>query len=118
MPTQEQMKAIAIRTALATGSDKFIYGAPFNGKQALMDMANFAVVEYFTKDMAMEATKSLFAGMSDDMKEQIVRVALDVGQDMLMQRFGNNRSRPLMEAVVMFALAEFGEDQITSRKLI
>lgn len=115
MPTRKQVQTVMLKTALAQGSDKFIYGKELSMKPALLDSANIAVTEYITRDKVMQLTENMFQGMDYEQKKLVVDIVLDVLQDRVVQMWAGGRSRSWMESFVTFGLTEFVGSQVSSR---
>lgn len=115
MVSVPQAKKIVEQTVILNAVDRYAYNVPFDNSQMLMDALNFTVSEYFTRDAALTYTSNLFQGMDNDMRVKLVTIMLNFTQDQLMQRFGKNRYRSYVEALVGFTVAEYGQEFLRNR---
>ena len=112
MPTVEQAKKISVRTILVNGTDKLAYKSAFNVKQMTYDALNLSVVEYVTNPYLTKMTASYAESVDLSTRDILMRIALDVAQDMALQKFVGSRQRSLMESVVSFAVSEVAASKI------
>lgn len=115
MPTQRQMKSIALHAALLNGKENIMGSMPLDARQVGMDMGNFALTEYMTREKVLEMTGNMMQGVSPEMKRLVVDTALGIAQDMVIQRFVGGRQRSLTDSVIGFTLSNYAGDQLTSR---
>lgn len=113
MPSIPQAKKIAVKTAIVTLADQQLYSRQYNQNQAMMDALNLTVTEYITLAQVYPRVESFLLSLPENQRLSVVSILLGVGQDYLMQRYGNNRARPLMHSFIDFGLAEMvGEEAV------
>jgi len=115
MPTPEQMKGIALRTAGVVAVDKFGFNAGVNMKQAGFDAVNLALTEYGTRPQVEKLTANMMQTVDPMMREQVLNVVLSVVQDMALSRFAGSKSRSFTESLVVFGVSEVVAHQLQMR---
>jgi hypothetical protein len=115
MVTVSQAKAISERVAILYAVERFGMKQNNDMKQVLMDGFNFTVTEYVTRDRVMALMGDMLKTLSVEQQTLFVDTVLGVGQDMLMQKFGGNKDRRLMQSVIGFSVANFGTQELRTR---